>query len=164
LILSRSRGSRVGFCGGYNTISCEDDEVTTNIHTYAIREIVLSDFGTHLNQVGTRSKGQNHTATPPEQFDIDNCMAHYKSKDHESSEDNANIPQILLLSIQSYHQLNGSSTESKINTQPIRFSDTITVPTPDGTQQLQYTLIGYVLFNGSHEEGHYRVICHGQDN
>ena len=78
-------------------------------------------------------------------------MAHYKSKDHDSSEDSANIPQIILLSIQSYHKLDGSSTESKINTQPIRFSDTITVPTPDGTQQLQYTLTGYVLFNGNHE-------------
>jgi hypothetical protein len=88
----------------------------------------------------TRKKGQNHTVTHREQLDIDNYMAHYNSKDHiDSSEENGDIPQILLLSIQRYHQLNGSSNENKINTQPIRFSDTITVPTTDGTQ-LQYTL------------------------
>ena len=89
-------------------------------------------------------------------------MAPYNSKDHNSSEDNDDIPHILLLSIQRYHQLNESSN-NKINTQPIRFSDTIDVQTNDGTQ-VQYTLTGYVLFNGSHTKGHYRVICRGQNN
>jgi hypothetical protein len=87
---------------------------TTNIHTYAIREILLLDFGIHLNKVGTRSKGQNQTVTPPEKFDIDNYMVNYNSKENiDSSEDNANIPQILLLSINRYHQPDGSN---KINT------------------------------------------------
>ena len=81
-------------------------------------------------------------------------MLHYNSQDHIDREDNDDIPQILLLSIQRYHQLDGSSNENKINTQPIRFSDTITVPTTDGTQ-LQYTLTGYVLFDSSHTKGHY---------
>ena len=133
----------------------EDDKGTNNIHTYAIKDILLSDLGTRVDKVGTRSKTRNHTATPPELFDIDNYMAHYKSKDYDSSEDNANISQILLLSIQRYHDLNGT-----FNNQPIKFSDTITLP----AQQLQYTLTGYVLFNGNHDKGHYRVICRGQDN
>jgi len=90
-------------------------------------------------------------------------MAHYNSKDHDSSENNDDIPHILLLSIQRYHTLNESSNENPINTQRIKFSDAIAVQTTDGTQ-VQYTLTGYVLFNGSHTNGHYKVICREQNN
>ena len=135
------------------SICREDDKGTNNIHTYAIRDLLLSDIC--LDNIRTRSQKRNNTATPPEQFDIDNYIAHYKSEDHNTSEDNANIPHILLLSIQRFHELDGT-----FNAQPIKFSDTITLP----AQQLQYTLTGYVLFKGNHDQGHYRVICRGQDN
>jgi hypothetical protein len=57
------------------------------------------------------------------------------------------------------------NNESNINikNQPIEFSDTITVPTTENIQ-VQYELIGYVLFTGDERSGHYRVICRGSDN
>ena len=57
------------------------------------------------------------------------------------------------------------NNESNINikNQPIEFSDTITVPTTENIQ-VQYELIGYVLFTGDKRSGHYRVICRGNDD
>jgi hypothetical protein len=56
------------------TITSEDDKGTSNIHTYAIREIVLLEFGIHLNKVKTKKKDKTirkllsgNTTNPPTQ-------------------------------------------------------------------------------------------------
>ena len=100
--------------------------------------------------------------TPTEQFDLDNYMKQYYSRqDHLETEDNGDSPQLLLLSIQRCHQY--TEGNNNINSQEIKFSDTITVLTTNKTK-LQYTLTGYVLFTGDHTNGHYKVICRGEHN
>ena len=75
--------------------------------------------------------------TPTEQFDLDNYMKHYYSRqDHLETEDNGDFPQLLLLSIQRCHQY---TERNNINNQEIKFSDTITVLRTNKTE-LQYTL------------------------
>jgi hypothetical protein len=136
-------------------ICCEADKF---IVTIATREIKLADSGIHLNNVATRNKDK---VTPTEQFDLDNYMKHYYSRqDHLETEDNGDIPQLLLLSIQRCHQY---TDRNNINNQEIKFSDTITVLSTNKTE-LQYTLTGYVLFTGDHTKGHYKVICRGEHN
>ena len=100
--------------------------------------------------------------TPTEQFDLDNYMKQYYSRqDHLETEDNGDSPQLLLLSIQRCQQY--TEGNNNINNQEIKFSDTITVLTTNKTI-LQYTLTGYVLFTGDHKKGHYKVICRGEQN
>ena len=61
----------IGLCQNLlTTISREADKCTMDIHTYAIKEIKLADFGILLNKVGTRSRKQKQKVTPHEQFAI----------------------------------------------------------------------------------------------
>ena len=81
------------------------------------------------------------------------------SKDQLNTKDNDDNPQLLLITRINHYEDN----ESNIKNQPIEFSDTITVPTTEN-EQVQYELIGYVLFTGDKRSGHYRVICRGYDD
>ena len=80
---------------------------------------------------------------------------YYSRQDHLETEDNGDSPQLLLLSIQSCHQYTAGNNNN--NSQEIKFSDTITVPTTEETN-MTYTLTGYVIFTGDTERGHYKVI------
>ena len=84
-----------------------------------------------------------------------------RSEDEFSTENNDDIPQLLLITINRYTDDNEPAV---INKQPIKFSDTITVPTTTKDKTMQYILVGYVLFHGDTTSGHYRVICRGNDD
>ena len=48
-----------------------------------------------------------------------------------------------------------------LNSQEVKFSDTLSVPTSDGIHKIQYVLTGYVLYIGDTDKGHYKVVCKG---
>lgn len=131
-------------------------EANTNNHTTAIIEIKLeqSEFLPQSTRSTTKRNKKQHKLKP---FDLDNHMKTvYSSEDQLITKDNDDTPQLLLININRY-----DDNDRNINNQQIEFSDTITVPTANDVQ-LQYKLIGYVLFNGDKRSGHYRVICRGE--
>ena len=140
-------------------IVSETEKCIKTAHNYPIKDIKLANFGIHLNQVQKRSK--NTEIQKHKQFDLDKYMARNKTQSHHNHEDNDDNPAILLLSIQRFH-CNKKTGDYYLNSQEVKFSDTLSVPATDGTQQLQYILTGYILFVGDHEKGHYIVICRGK--
>ncbi len=142
-------------------IVSETEKLIKTAHNYPIKDIKLANFGIHLNQVQTRSK--NTEIQKHKQFDLDKYMARNKTQSHNNHEDNDDNPAILLLSIQRFH-CNKKTGDYYLNSQEVKFSDTLSVPATDGTQQLQYILTGYILFVGNHEKGHYKVICRGKND
>jgi hypothetical protein len=103
-----------------------------------------------------RNKKQNEVKP----FDLDDHMKNYsRTKDQLVTKDNDDIQQqLLLITINRY-----DDNERNINNQQIEFSNTITAPNTESIQ-VQYKLVGYVLFTGDKTSGHYRAICRGNDD
>jgi len=136
------------------TIHSEADICTT---TNVIEVVlpVLPNCGNLLTKVPTRGKPK----TPIKSFDLNNYMNNNNNyQEHLETFGNGDCPRLLLLNINRYQNFDGN-----MNSQPIQFSDTITVPTTEEVQ-MQYKLTGYVLFTGNTEGGHYKVIVRGNDN
>ena len=136
------------------------NETQTNNHTTSIIEVKLDKC--HLLPQSKRPTKRNRYKQEVKPFDLDKHMKNYsKSEDELSTENNDDIPQLLLITINRYTDDNAPDV---INKQPIKFGDTITVPTTTKDKTMQYILVGYVLFYGDTTSGHYRVICRGNDD
>lgn len=134
-------------------------ETGTTNHTTTIIEIVL-DKRDLLPQKRQCRRGKKNKQEV-KHFDLDEHMKNYsRSEDQASTAENDDIPQLLLITINRF----AIENPTVVNDQPIKFSETITVPTTTKDTTMQYILIGYVCFSGDTTSGHYRVICRENDN
>ena len=133
---------------------------TASTHKFAVKEIALKDFGIYLEQIETRSKkaikGRN------EQFDIQTHMSTNDNSLLDTEENNEDNPPLLLLSIQRMHYSIDHNT-TYLNSQEVIFGNTLSVPSKDGHHTLKYVLTGFVLFVGDTDNGHYKVVCKGEN-
>jgi len=133
---------------------------TASTHKFAVKEITLKDFGIYLEQIETRSKkaikGRN------EQFDIQAHMSTNDNSPLDTEENNEDNPPLLLLSIQRMHYSVDHNT-TYLNSQEVIFGNTLSVPSKDGHHTLKYVLTGFVLFVGDTDNGHYKVVCKGEN-
>ena len=128
-------------------------ETGTTNHTTTIIEIVLDKRDLLPQKRQCRGKKNEQEV---KHFDLDEHMKNYsKSEDQVSTADNDDIPQLLQITINRFT----IETPTVVNDQPIKFSETITVPTTFKDTTMQYILIGYVCFRGDTTSGHYKVIC-----
>jgi ubiquitin C-terminal hydrolase len=119
----------------------------------------LKDFGIYLEQTRTRSK--KGVKSRNQQLDIQTLMSRNDHSLHDTQESNEDYPPLLGLSIQRMHHSVKHNT-TKLNSQEVKFGDTLSVPSKDGNDTLKYVLIGYILFVGNTDKGHYRVVCKGE--
>jgi len=128
-------------------------ETGTTNHTTTIIEIVLDKRDLLPQKRQCRGKKNEQEV---KHFDLDEHMKNYsRSEDQVSTADNDDIPQLLQITINRFT----IETPTVVNDQPIKFSETITVPTTFKDTTMQYILIGYVCFRGDTTSGHYKVIC-----
>ena len=141
---------------------------TTSAHKFVVKEISLNDFGIYLEQTKTRSKtalkrSKKGVKSRDEKLDIQTLMS---TKNHnlllDTEENNEDNPPLLLLSIQRMHFSRDLDT-TKLNSQEVIFGNTLSVPSKDGHHTLKYVLTGFVLFVGNTDNGHYKVVCKGEN-
>ena len=132
----------------------EEYAKTTSTHKFAVKEIALKEFGIHINQRITRSnkvvEGEN------EQFDLNKHMSTNDHSQLDSNQINEDNPLLLLIRCM--------LDATHLNSQEVKFGDTLSVPTNDGQHTLQYALTGYVLFVGDTKKRHYEVVCKGKND